>query len=141
MPVGVLIIGVADIFLSQPSWTILLVPFVMVLQIMFVTGLVWILSLTALIMRDIQQILQYVVMMLAFVTPIAYTPAIVPRAVEAIVYFNPLSYFVITFQYLIILNRLPEPQILIPMIVSSFVMFGLGYSMVRRAKGVFHDYA
>lgn len=141
MPVGVLIIGVADVFLSEPSWTILLVPFVMVLQIMFVTGLVWILSLTALIVRDIQQILQYVVMMLAFVTPIAYTPAIVPKAVEAIVYFNPLSYFVITFQYLIILNRLPEPQILVPMVVSSFIMFGLGYSLVKRAKGVFHDYA
>jgi lipopolysaccharide transport system permease protein len=141
MPVGVLIIGVADLFLSQPSWTMLLVPVVMILQIMFVTGLVWILSLTALIMRDIQQILQYVVMMLAFVTPIAYTPAIVPKAVEAIVYFNPLSYFVITFQYLIILNRLPEPQILIPMVISSFIMFSLGYSMVQRAKGVFHDYA
>lgn len=141
MPVGVVIIGLADLFFSQPSWTILLVPFVMVLQIMFVTGLVWILSLIALIMRDIQQILQYVVMMLSFVTPIAYTPAIVPKAVEAIIYFNPLSYFVITFQYLIILNRLPEPQILIPMVISSFIMFSLGYSMVRRAKGVFHDYA
>lgn len=141
MPVGVLIVGFADLFLSQASWTILLVPLVVVLQIMFVTGLVWILALMALIVRDIQQMLQYIVMMLAFVTPIAYTPAIVPKAVEAIVYFNPLSYFVITFQYLIILNRLPEPQILVPMILSSFVMFGLGYSLVRRAKGVFHDYA
>jgi lipopolysaccharide transport system permease protein len=80
-------------------------------------------------------------MMLAVVTPIAYTPPMVPDALKALIYVNPLSYYVISFQYLVILNRLPEPQILIPMLVMSFVIFVLGYNTVRRAKGAFYDYA
>jgi len=141
MPAGAIILAIADGLLSHPSWTTLLVPLVMILQLMFAAGLVWILSLAALVVRDIQHMIQYAVMMLAVITPIAYTPPMVPDALKALIYVNPLSYFVISFQYLVILNRLPEPQILIPMLVMSFVIFVLGYNTVRRAKGAFYDYA
>jgi lipopolysaccharide transport system permease protein len=112
-----------------------------VLQLMFVTGLVWILSLAALVFRDIQHLIQYAVMMLAVITPIAYTPSMVPDALKALIYVNPLSYFVIGIQYLVILNRIPEPQILVPMVALSFGLFILGYHAVRRSKGAFYDYA
>jgi lipopolysaccharide transport system permease protein len=141
MPAGAIILAIADAVLSTPSWTTLLVPAVMVLQLMFAAGLVWILALAALVIRDIQHVIQYAVMMLAVITPIAYTPAMVPNALKALIYLNPLSYFVISFQYLIILNRLPEPQILVPMVVLSTGMFVLGYSAIRRAKAAFYDYA
>jgi lipopolysaccharide transport system permease protein len=141
MPVGAIILACADALLSQVSWTTLLLPLVMTLQIMFVAGLVWILSLVALVVRDVQHVIQYSVMMLAIITPIAYTPPMVPDVLKAMIYLNPLSYYVISFQYLIILNRLPEYQVLIPMLVLSVGMFVLGYNAVRRAKGAFFDYA
>jgi lipopolysaccharide transport system permease protein len=141
MPAGAIILLAADHGLSQTSWTVLLVPVVMVLQLMFVTGLVWILSLAALVFRDIQHLIQYAVMMLAVITPIAYTPSMVPDALKALIYVNPLSYFVIGIQYLVILNRIPEPQILVPMVALSFGLFILGYHAVRRSKGAFYDYA
>lgn len=141
MPVGAVILAVADIVWSEASWTTLLVPVVMVLQLMFTAGLVWLLSLAALVVRDIQHFIQYAVMMLAVITPIAYTPDMVPASLKALIYVNPLSYFVVSFQYLIILNRLPEPQILLPMLALSIGVFVLGFAAVRRAKGAFYDYA
>ena len=141
MPAGLVILALADGLLSQMSWTTLLVPIVMILQVMFVAGLVWVLSLAALVVRDIQHIIQYSVMMLMVITPIAYTPPMVPKVLKALIYLNPLSYFVISFQYLIILNQLPELPIVLPMLVLSVGMFVLGYTTVRRAKGAFYDYA
>lgn len=141
MPVGSLILFFADLGLSHLAWTILLVPVVMVLQLLFVAGLVWMLSLVALVMRDVQHMIQYATMMLAVITPIAYTPTMVPDALKALIYVNPLSYFVISFQHLIILNRLPELQILLPMVALSLTSFCLGYFVIRRAKGAFYDYA
>jgi len=141
MPAGLVILALADALLSQMSWTTLLVPIVMILQVMFIAGLVWVLSLAALVVRDIQHIIQYAVMMLVVITPIAYTPSMVPEALKVVIYINPLSYFVISFQYLIILDRLPELPIVVPMLVLSVGMFVLGYTTVRRAKGAFYDYA
>ena len=141
MPIGLVILAAADIVFSKPSWTFLLVPIVMILQLMFVSGLVWVLSLAALVVRDIQHLIQYAVMMLAIITPIAYTPSMVPEALRALIYVNPLSYFVISFQYLIILDRLPEASILVPMVLLSSLTFAGGYHFVRRAKGAFFDLA
>lgn len=141
MPAGAIILAAADQVLSTPSWTTLLLIPIMILQVMFVSGLVWIVSLAALVFRDIQYVIQYSIMMLAVVTPIAYTPSMVPDALKLLVYVNPLSYFVISVQYVVILNRIPDPQILIPMIVLSFGLFVLGYHAVFRTKGAFYDYA
>lgn len=141
MPAGFVILLLADLLLSTPSFMSLLVIVVMVLQIMFVAGIVWLLSLAALVVRDIQHFIQYAVMMLAVITPIAYTPTMVPGSLQVLIYVNPLSYFVISMQYLMILNRLPEFSILAPMVVLSIGVFVLGFTVVRRAKGAFYDYA
>lgn len=141
MPVGTIILFVADAVLGQFTWTSLLVPCVMVLQIMFVSGLVWILSLLALIFRDIQHLIYYGIMMLMVITPIAYTPSMVPPGLGFLIYVNPLSYFVISFQYLIMLNTLPTPSILFSMVFLSVATFLVGFFLCRRAKGAFYDYA
>lgn len=91
-------------------------------------GIVWLLSLAALVVRDIQHFIQYAVMMLAVITPIAYTPTMVPGSLQVLIYVNPLSYFVISMQYLMILNRLPDFSILAPMVGSTIAC---SYSALR----------
>ncbi|NBG94402.1 ABC transporter permease [Pyruvatibacter mobilis] len=141
MPVGITIVLAGDFFLSKTTATIALVPIVMLLQLMFVTGLCWILSLVALLMRDIQQIIYYSIMMLMVITPIAYTPSMMPRQVAALIYVNPLSYFVISFQNLIMLNKIPPISITIPMVAISFATFIFGYRICISSKSAFYDYA
>jgi len=141
MPIGTLILLASDAVLSHITWTSFLVPIIMILQTMFIAGVVWVLSLVALMFRDIQHMIYYITMMLMIITPIAYTPAMIPPSLQIIIYFNPLSYFVISFQYLIILNQLPSWNILLVMVAISFASFSLGYALVRRAKGAFYDYA
>lgn len=141
MPAGVVILFLADLALGHFSLLNLLVPIVLILQLMFVIGLVWILSLAALIFRDLQHILTYSLTMLMVITPIAYTPPMVPDGLKAIIYVNPLAYFVMSIQYIVVLDRLPAPSIYIPMILISLTTFAAGYTLVRRAKSAFYDYA
>lgn len=141
MPAGLVILYLADLALGSFSLLNLLVPFIMVLQLMFVIGLVWIFSLAALVFRDLQHILTYSLTMLMVITPIAYTPTMVPDGLKAIIYVNPLAYFVMCIQYVVVLDRLPSPSIYVPMIIISLVTFGAGYTLVRRAKSAFYDYA
>lgn len=141
MPVNMLILFVGDVAFSTPSWTFLLVPFVLLLQVMFVAGICWMLSLAALLLRDIQYMIYYFIMLLMIVTPIAYTASMIPPQLGAIIYFNPLAYFVMSVQSLVILNELPPLSIVVPMVIISLTTFVVGFRVCRNAKSAFYDYA
>lgn len=141
LPVGVGILFVADLLLGTPSFSWLLVPGVIVLELMFLTGVCWILSLAALLLHDIQQIIYYVVMMLMVLAPIAYTPSMVPAQLKVLIYLNPAAYFVISTQSLIMLGALPPWKIVAAMIVLSVGVFVVGYHLCRSAKSAFYDFA
>lgn len=141
LPMGLLLVVAADIALGRPSLKLLLIPFVMLLQVMFVTGVVWVLSLLNLLIRDIQQLLAYVIMILLVITPIAYTPDMAPGQLRLVMYLNPLFYFVTSYQSLIVLGQIPPWDIAL-----IAVTLGLGSSMVgfwalQRGKHMFYEYA
>jgi lipopolysaccharide transport system permease protein len=108
---------------------------------MFVTGIVWVLALASLVFRDIQQSLTFVTMALMVVTPIAYTVDMVPRAVRAVVYVNPLSYFVFGFHHLIVFGRAPSVVMVGIMVALALLSYVVGFCIFQRAKKVFFDYA
>ena len=141
LPAGIVVLFFGDLLFSRLSATFLLVPFVILFQLMFLVGLSWVLSLATLLIRDIQQVLIYVTMLLLVVTPIAYTPDMIPPQLKILMYGNPLFYYVTSYQSLILLNRLPPLDVVIVGITMSVVMFGLGFRMCQRAKQVFYDFA
>jgi lipopolysaccharide transport system permease protein len=139
--VGLALTVFVALFMGKLSWTMLLVPVVWLLQVMFVTGIVWVLALASLVVRDIQQSLTFVTMVLMVVTPIAYTVDMVPRAVRAVVYVNPLSYFVFGFHDLIVFGRVPSIVTVGIMVALALLSYGVGFCIFQRAKKVFFDYA
>ena len=141
MPAGLCILFVGDAVFSTLSVTWLLVPVVALLEIMFLAGVCWLLSLLALLFRDIQQLITYIVMMLSVLTPIAYTPSMIPKSLALLIYLNPVSYFVISFQSLILLNALPPWKIIAVMLIMSITSFVGGYWLSRNAKSAFFDFA
>lgn len=139
--VGLALTVLVAVFMGKLSWTILLVPLIWLLQVMFVMGIVWVLALASLVFRDIQQSLTFVMMALMVVTPIAYTVDMVPRAVRAVVYVNPLSYFVLAFHDLIVFGRAPSVVTGTIIVSLALLSYGAGFRIFQRAKKVFFDYA
>ena len=138
---GLALLVIAGGAVGTTSWTMLLLPIVVVLQTMFLIGLVWVLALANLILRDIQQILTYLTIILLIASPIAYTPSMIPSLLRPLIYLNPLSYFVIATQHLMILGTLPPWDIALIGTALAVGMFLLGHWTFARAKQVFFDYA
>ncbi|GAM97930.1 O-antigen export system permease protein RfbD [alpha proteobacterium U9-1i] len=141
MATGSIILLFSDFAFSSPSWTFALVPIVALFLLMFTTGVCWLLSLAALLVRDLAQMIYFITMMLLILTPIAYTPEMIPDEMKSLMYGNPLYYFVICFQYLIILDQIPPVSTLIAGGAMSLIVFAFGYSVFRRSKQVFYDFA
>ncbi|WP_029079911.1 ABC transporter permease [Bradyrhizobium sp. th.b2] len=136
------ITSVAAILLSSASpIALLVVPVTWILLIMFVMGLVWIFSLVALVARDIQQGIGIVNMALMVLSPMAYTPEMVPAQLKFIIWFNPLSYFVLCLQAPLALGTWPTAFAMTGAAVLGLGTFFAGLAFFRRARFAFVDFA
>src|SRR5947207_15536422 len=104
IPVRAVIVGMASQFVSiglvlvlliadrSLSWNVVLLPIVVILQVMWLTGLTWILSSVTVALPDITYFVNLFVFMLMFLSPIGYKPEMVPQGFAWILYFNPVYY-------------------------------------------------
>lgn len=139
---GLAITLVFGFAIGRTSWqALILVPVFWTLLLMFAIGLGWILSLLSLVARDIQHSIGLVIMLITVLSPFAYTPEMVPPSLKAILYLNPLSYFVLGFQQLICYGTWPDATSTLGAVLLGIGSFFLGFSMFQRVKYVFFDYA
>lgn len=140
--VALIITLISGAVFGGADWkALLLIPFLWVALVMFVTGIGWILSLISLVARDIQHGLSLVVMLLFVLSPFAYTPEMVPKAMKFILYLNPLSYFVFCFQALICYGSFPLFWHLMVVTGLALTSFLGGFWVFQRIKNMFFDYA
>lgn len=129
-----LFVIIGDAIFSEPSWHLIFLPVVAFLQLLFSIGIGCFLALLGVALRDINFLIQYIVIALLIVTPIAYTPDMFPESILPLLYMNPLYYFVSANQHLILLNTFPP---LFEMIFGAFlslVTFCGGVWCFKRAK-------
>ncbi|MDJ0697127.1 ABC transporter permease [Mastigocoleus sp. MO_188.B34] len=107
-------------------------------QILFSIGLVWILSSLNVYIRDIQNIIAIVILILMMLSPIAYTEAMVPESMRPFLAMNPLYYMIISYQSVLMLNQFPF-RTFVPLIVMSFGIYIIGFWFFTRMKKIFSD--
>ncbi|MBV9019071.1 MAG: ABC transporter, partial [Alphaproteobacteria bacterium] len=74
MVCGLTVVILGDLLLGRLTRWILLVPVILAFHILFLIGVVWILSLINLVFRDLQNIIGIITMYLMIASPIGYTP-------------------------------------------------------------------
>jgi lipopolysaccharide transport system permease protein len=138
---GLMSVCAGAAYFLQVNLTIAIIPVIICLQIMFVVGLTWILSLANILIRDVQTMIGYVLMMLMMLSPIAFTPAMIPDRVKPLIWLNPVSYYVHAYQEVLVFGRLPEADKLMVLGAISIVCFAAGFTFFVRAKAIVTDYA
>jgi len=138
--VGMIMILIGDIFLSEASLITIFIPIVIFFQILLSIGVGMIFSLLSLVFRDIQFLVQYIVLALMIATPITYTPDMISERLLPILYINPLFYFISTYQHLVLLNKFPSVLTVILGILVSTAMFLLGIHLFNRIYSDLKDF-
>ncbi|MDG3042459.1 ABC transporter permease [Roseicyclus marinus] len=137
--VGTLLIFLGDLAVSEVTWTLLLVPIVMLLQMIFSIGIGMIIALFSVVLKDIEVMIQYITIALLVITPIAYTPEMIPSGLKPLLYVNPLFYFTYSNQYLILVNELPPIHIMVIATFLSASAFFTGLWFFTRARQALND--
>jgi len=120
---------------------IIVVPITWILLVMFVMGLVWIVSLLALVVRDLQQAVGIINMAAMVLSPMAYTSEMVPDNLRFMIYCNPLSYFIFCLQSALALGAWPPVYAMVGALVLGLGSFFIGLAFFKRARFALVEFA
>lgn len=136
---GLIMLMIVTVILGKASaWS----PFVLVIwlvQIIFSIGLIWILSSINVFVRDLQNIVSVLVLLLMLVSPIAYPVDMIPSGLRPLLAANPLYYMIVCYQDVLMYGQFPRDNIFWIFLIFSALTFFVGYWFFSRLKEVFAE--
>lgn len=136
---GLCVAAASALGLARPS--IMAAPLVWLLLLLFVVGVAWILALASLLVKDVQQALGFINMILLVASPIAYTVSAAPPSLRPWLRLNPLAHYIEAMHDCIVAGRLPALEQWGVMSAISAAAFVAGAWLFGRAKRALLDYA
>jgi len=127
------------VFGQELYWTTLLLPFIVVLQIIFILGLTYIMAVIGTYLPDVAEIMRPIIRGMFFFTPIIWTPERLPERLRWVVDYNPLAYLVTSYRDLILLGELPGAQATLYFTLFSVALFVAAFWLFVRLKPRFAD--
>ncbi|MBW1988876.1 MAG: ABC transporter permease [Deltaproteobacteria bacterium] len=120
--------------------TVLLAPLIFIPLVLLCLGLSWFLASAGVFVRDLSHLLQAVVHLLFFLTPIFYPLSAVPEKVRWVLYLNPLTYLVTSFRELILWQgRAPAWGGLLILTAACLLICLAGYAWFAHTRADFSD--
>lgn len=122
------------------SLNVVWLPVVIVLQVLFMLGLVLVVAALAVALPDITYFINLSMLLLMFVSPIGFKPDMVPASFWPLIYLNPVYYMVDAFRMSLLQTQAISAPVLATFAAISFGTFAIGAAFFRRFKGVLVDY-
>jgi homopolymeric O-antigen transport system permease protein len=136
LPILLVAIGIYA-FLGQASFsaTIFLVPFLMLLQTIFVAGIVMCVASASVLLRDLRDIIANLMQLGFFITPIIYLiDRIDSRFIRALLRLNPMTPFVVSYQDILFFGHLPGLSDALLMVAYAFASMIAGIVIFDRLR-------
>ena len=141
MLIGYLIVFIVIVFIGfdlNPI-SLLLVPAIIFLAILFVLGFVLLLSSVNVYYRDIHHLINSVSIIFYFITPMYYTVDSISGSLSAIVWINPFTYYVELMHTCVYYGEIPDISLILSTVAISLVSFTLGMIVFNRLKNGFAE--
>lgn len=125
----------------MPTWTVVLLPVLLVLLMGFCIGMSLLLSALAVFFRDVIHLWGVVILAWSYVTPIFWPVSMIAQVpyafMRVIMLANPM-YNYVTFMRMILLNGQPPELITVAMCAFwAVVMIAIGYAVFRKLQRKF----
>ena len=119
--------------------TVLWLPILLVPQLLFTLGLCWFLSALGVFVRDLAQLMGFLLTLWFFITPICYPESSLPPSSIAILSANPLFILVRGYRAIFLEGAPPAAAPLAALWVASLLAFLAGHAWFHKLRKTFPD--
>jgi ABC-type polysaccharide/polyol phosphate export permease len=137
--VGAVFLAVLILAYRLPvGWPVLVLPAVFLLQLVFTTGVVLLLSAVNMFYRDVNYLVQVGIVLLMFATSVVYPVIATGPVAKAVLSANPMSAFLDAYREILLLGRWPGPGLWVGA-AGAVVSAVLGVAVFRRLAPYFAE--
>lgn len=108
-------------------------------QSLFSLGILFILSAINVYVRDIEYIVQFIVNLLFYATPIIYNVEMLPDKFKMILNFNPMAHFITQYRNIFYYKTSPDFYSILLMLFLSIIMLIIGYFTFNKLEKGFAE--
>lgn len=122
-----------------PGLVILFIIPVLILQLILTIGLVLILAILNVFFRDVGQFFSIFIQFWFWLTPIVYVYSMIPAAFQNLLSLNPMAAIIMAYQNIFVLQKSPDWNSLIPVLLMAFAFNLIGLYLFRKRAGEMVD--
>ncbi len=119
--------------------SVLWLPVLLIPQLLFTLGVSWFLSALGAFVRDLGQIMGFVLTLWFFITPICYPETSLPASAMVILRKNPIYVLVRGYRAVLLEGHAPELLPLVKLWVLAMVVFLAGHAWFEKLRKGFAD--
>ncbi len=152
LPISVALSGLVNFFISciiillfcifgglGVSWHLVLLPVFAIVQFFLTLGIVMALSAINIYIKDIEYIVQFVINMMFYGTPILYSAELFPQKIRWVLYINPLTELIDAYRDIFMYHKLPELLPMAYLFGVTIVLFFIGLAIFRKLEKGFAE--
>jgi ABC-type polysaccharide/polyol phosphate export permease len=151
LPVVALVVPLVDVLLALPvlfalvlfehglEWTVVVIPLLVALQLLLMTGIGWLTSAASVFFRDVPNLVAVALQILFYMTPVFYGLRNVPEQYTGILHANPMTTIVEGYRAALLGEPWPDPERFAYVAILGVVLCGIGYVVFSRLSKRFVD--
>jgi lipopolysaccharide transport system permease protein len=120
-------------------WTVVWLPVLLIPQLLFTLGLCWFLAALGVFVRDLAQVMGFLLTLWFFVTPICYPEQSMPQGALAILGKNPLFILVRAYRAIFLEGRAPDVRPIVLFWILALAVFLCGHAWFYKLRKTFAD--
>ncbi len=138
--VGFSVLALMMMYYHVPlTWTVLLLPVVIVVQIMFTAGVTLLLSMGNLYYRDVKYMVEIMLTLWMFATSVVYPVDRVGGALAIALKLNPMTPIIDAYRSILLHGRIPDPVSFGAAAATSAVLLIVAWVLFHRAEFEFAE--
>lgn len=124
---------------GMPYVTVLLLPLVFLPFLLITMGLNWMISASSVFIKDVNQMVQFGVAALLFISPIFYPLSAVPGFLHSVMLLNPLSFEIEMLRAILLDGAIPSIRYYLAYLAVGITLYYLGYRSYKSVQDEFAD--
>jgi len=134
-----ILLGLMIVYNEPPSWTVVYLPLIFGIQLIFTVGISLPLAALNLFFHDVRYLVGVLLLVWFYITPVIYPVDIVPERYKIVFDLNPLALVINAYRRVLLSDISPGWDRLLLGFLAASATFLVGYFLFKRMEAGFAD--